>query len=527
MTLTPTLLSHLKKAVLGSVYCLLPVTLLVLGACASLPSDDDRTRSYALEHTDDTRLGKTLAPLLAQHPELSGFNMLSSGQDALAARIALIQAAQRSLDLQYYIWHDDLTGRFLHKQLLDAADRGVRVRLLLDDLDTAGKEATLFALDAHPNIEIRLYNPFKYRKRRGMDFFVRPLRVNHRMHNKALIADNQAVILGGRNIGDEYFSVTEGVAFDDIDVLAAGGVVRDVSVSFDQYWNSPWVFTLAAFMPKDYSGEKGLQALRQRSEQHWHDAQQSKFSESLKQTRILQYLSVDELPVIWSRWVFVGDDPGKLATDKVTKDSYLAPNLKKAFDMASRDLIIISPYFVPGDAIKDYLIDKVSSGVRVRILTNSLAATDVSMVHAGYMGYRKDLLKGGVELYEFRASQSAEEKREYGWIGSSQSSLHAKSFAFDESYIFVGSFNLDPRSISLNTELGVYFEGPEFAAPFSREFDQKVLKVAYQLELIDGNLAWTTLENGEKIRFDKEPDTGWWRRFYTGFMSIFVPESML
>jgi len=270
-----------------------------------------------------------------------------------------------------------------------------------------------------------------------------------------------------------------------------------------------------------------LQALRLRSEKYWRDAQDSKYSESLKHTRILQYANVGELPIIWSRWVFVGDDPAKLEAVKLTKDTYLAPNLKRAFDGATKDLIIVSPYFVPGDAIKEYLIDKVSSGVRVRILTNSLAATDVSMVHAGYMGYRKDLLEGGVELYEFRATQSAEEKREHGWIGSSQSSLHAKSFAFDEHYIFVGSFNLDPRSISLNTELGAYFEAPDFAAQFSREFDQKVPKVAYRLELEEGQLVWTTLENGTTIRFNKEPDTSWWKRFSTGFMSIFVPESML
>ncbi|UZE96359.1 phospholipase D family protein [Alkalimarinus alittae] len=501
--------------------------MLTLSSCASLPNDNSRIESYALKHTADTQLGKSLAHLFSQHPSLSGFNMLSLGQDALAARIALIQDAQRSLDLQYYIWHDDLTGRLLHNRLLDAADRGVRVRLLLDDLDTEGKEETLFALDAHPNIEIRLYNPFIYRKTRAMDFIVRPFRVNHRMHNKALIADNQAVILGGRNIGDEYFSVTKEVAFDDLDVLAAGGVAKDVSASFDRYWNSPLVLSLAAFSPDDQNKEKDLQALRLRSAKYFKEAQQSKFAESLRNTQILQYGSVNELPITWSPWVFIGDDPDKPDANNLALDSYLAPNLKRAFDLATNDLIIISPYFVPGDAIKEYLIDKVSSGVRVRILTNSLAATDVAVVYAGYMDYRKDLIKGGVELYEFRATQTAEDKEKYGWVGSSQSSLHAKSFVFDKEAIFVGSFNLDPRSISLNTEQGVYFESPEFSQSFSQMFDRQILKVAYRLKLNDGDLVWETLKNEEIIRFDKEPDTSWWKRFSTRMMSFIVPESML
>ena len=517
----------LKKIKLMSICLLAPAMTLALSACAQLPSDNNRIESYALKQTDNTMLGQSLAPLLAQHPELSGFNMLSRGLDALAARIALIQHAQRTLDLQYYIWHDDLTGRLLHNRLLDAADRGVRIRLLLDDLDTAGKEDTLFALNAHPNIEIRLYNPFKYRKTRAMDFIVRPFRVNDRMHNKALIPDNQAVIIGGRNIGNEYFSVTKEVAFNDLDVLAAGGVVNDVSASFDQYWNSPLVLSLAAFVPDNQNKEDALQALRLRSAKHLKEAQQSRFSASLKNTRILQYATPSELPITWSRWLFISDDPSKPDANNIASGKFLAPDLKRAFDLTTKDLIIVSPYFVPGDVIKDYLIKKVASGVRVRILTNSLAATDVSMVYAGYMDYRKDLVNGGIELYEFKATQSSEEKQKYGWVGSSHSSLHAKSFAFDERFVFIGSFNLDPRSISLNTEQGVYFESPAFTQTFSQTFDQQILHVAYRLSLDDDDLVWTTVENGNLVHFDKEPDTNWWKRFSTHIMSFIVPESLL
>lgn len=505
---------------------LLTALLVILGGCATLPQDYARTESFAFEQTETTRIGKALEPLLTQHPDQSGFYMLPHGTDALAARIALIAASQRSLDLQYYIWHDDLTGRALQNYLLQAADRGVRVRLLLDDLDTVGKDATLLALDAHPNIEIRVYNPFSHRDMRALDYLTDPARINRRMHNKALIADNQAVILGGRNIGDEYFNASHEVAFGDLDTLAVGGVAQDASASFDRYWNSRWVMPLAAFA-KSAETHEDLEAFKQRSDAYLLAAEQSTFSEALKQTHFLRYTSVNDLAFAWSRWVLVSDDPGKVEAETVTKETHLAPRLKIAFDRAENDLIIISPYFVPGEAFTDYLAKKIASGVRVRILTNSLAANDVSVVHAGYMNHREALLKAGVELYEVKAYQEQQIKRARGWSGSSRASLHAKTIAFDKTYIFVGSFNLDPRSVALNTELGVYFAGPEFAEPFAREFDERVLETTYKVELIDNKLRWTTVQDGKTLHFDKEPDTSWWKRFSTGFLSLVVPESML
>lgn len=498
--------------------------------CAVLPQDNLKTPSYALEQTNDTMVGKAIAPLLAEHPDESGFFLLSYGMDALAARIKLIDAAQRSLDLQYYIWHDDLTGRALQNRLLFAADRGVRVRLLLDDLDTTGKDETLFALNAHPNIEIRLYNPFKRRSLRALDFIESPFRLNHRMHNKALIVDNQAVVMGGRNIGDEYFSASEGVAFGDLDVLAVGPVARDASAIFDKFWNSQWVLSLAAYDSGDESDELRLAKFRNVSNGYLVEAENSTYSDALRQTRFLQYGNGKEISFAWSRWVLVSDDPGKVERGDISMDTHLAPRLKEAFELAKNDLIIVSPYFVPGDDVTKFLTQKVTAGARVRILTNSLSSNDVSLVHAGYINYRKALLRGGVELYEFKnklKDEKAKAKPIGRWKGSSGASLHAKSFVFDDTYLFVGSFNLDPRSISLNTEMGVYFRAPEYAEPISRAFDEKILTVAYKVRLQDDELVWETIQDGELLHFDKEPDTGWWRRFTTGFLSWFVPEGML
>lgn len=519
--------NHHRNRVCRSIYFFLTTVLALVSGCATLPQDYARTESFAIAQTEDTRLGKTFAPLLSQHPDQSGFYMLPHGTDALAARIAVIAASQRSLDLQYYIWHDDLTGRALQNYLLHAADRGVRVRLLLDDLDTAGKDATLFALNAHPNIEIRVYNPFKHRDMRALDYLTNPARINRRMHNKALIADNQVVILGGRNIGDEYFDASHEVAFGDLDTLAVGPVAQDASASFDRYWNSRWVVPLAAFA-NGAEVHENAQAFEQRSDAYLLEAEHSAFSEALEHTQLLRYSSVNDLAFAWSSWVLVSDDPGKVEAESVTKETHLAPRLKVAFDRAENDLIIISPYFVPNEAFTDYLAKKIASGVRVRIVTNSLAANDVSIVHAGYMNHREALLKGGVELYEVKAYQDKRVKKARGWSsGSSRSSLHAKSIAFDKTYIFVGSFNLDPRSVALNTELGVYFAGPEFAEPFARQFDERVRETTYRVELIDGKLRWTTVQDGKTLHLDKEPDTSWWKRFSTGFLSIVVPESML
>jgi putative cardiolipin synthase len=511
---------------------LLTGVVIITSSCASLPDDVQRTESYALQNTENTKIGRGIAPYLKRHPGKSGFHVLKTGMDAFTARIVLIEKAEKSLDVQYYIWHDDLTGRVLHNRLLHAADRGVRVRLLLDDLDTAGKEQILHILNSHPNIEIRLFNPFA---NRTMDFVTDLSRVNHRMHNKSLTADNQATILGGRNIGDEYFDAAEDVAFSDLDVLGFGPVVKKVSSSFDLYWNSQWVYPLSAFPLDEPIKQADIKAYRQQSDQFMEEVRQSKYAAALRENELTKMIKRgDKLDLTWGKWFLVYDDPSKVEADEVTAETHLGPKLHQAMDETRKEVIIVSPYFVPGEKITAYLNGLVKKGISVRILTNSLAANDVSIVHAGYMRYREDLVNGGVELYEYKRTFSKEEmkqkkkeKKQSKWTGSSHASLHAKSFTFDGRFLFIGSFNLDARSIALNTEMGVFFESPEYAKAMSKAFDEKGLIKAYRIELKDDQLEWVTLEDGNKVSYDVEPDTSWWKRFTTGFLSIFVIESQL
>ena len=511
---------------------LLTGAVIITASCASLPEDVQRTESHALQNTDNTTLGRGIGPYLKRHPGKSGFHVLQTGLDAFTARIVLIERAEKSLDVQYYIWHDDLTGRVLHNRLLHAADRGVRVRLLLDDLDTAGKQQTLHILNSHPNIEIRLFNPFA---NRTMDFVTDLSRVNHRMHNKSLTGDNQATILGGRNIGDEYFDAAEDVAFSDLDVLGFGPVVQKVSNAFDLYWNSQWVYPLSAFPLDEPLKQSDIAAYRQQSDQFMAEARQSKYAAALRENELAKLIKRNgKLDVSWGKWFLVYDDPSKVEADEITAETHLGPKLREAMDKARKEVIIVSPYFVPGEKITAYLNGLVKKGIRVRILTNSLAANDVSIVHAGYMRYREDLVNGGVELYEYKRTfskaemkQKKKDKKKSKWTGSSHASLHAKSFTFDERYLFIGSFNLDARSIALNTEMGVFFESPDYAKAMTRAFDEKGLIKAYRVELKDDQLEWVTLEDGKKVIYDVEPDTSWWKRFSTGFLSVFVIESQL
>jgi putative cardiolipin synthase len=524
-------MSSINTAINNRILLFLLSLPLLISGCASLPTDFERSSSRVITETSSTRLGRDIEPLVKKHPGKSGFHALIEGTDAFATRFHLVQTAEKTLDIQYYIWHDDLTGKVLHNQLLAAADRGVRVRLLLDDLDTAGKDEMLYIIDAHPNIEIRLFNPFANRKRRVGDFLTDTRRINRRMHNKSLTADNQATIFGGRNIGDEYFDAAEVVGFSDLDVLAIGPVVTEVSQSFDLYWNSQWVYPLAAFKKADSIDASQIEAFRQQSDEFIDAARSSDYAAALRALKIAKLRNVAKLDFSWGRWKLVYDQPSKVDAEYIRKETHLAPTLKEGMDKTKSELLIVSPYFVPGTNFTNYLVGLVEKGVRVRILTNSLAANDVPLVHAGYMRYREDLVKGGVELYEYKAIKGAKKetkKTKAKWSGSSRASLHGKFLGFDRQFMFVGSFNLDGRSVALNTELGVFFESPHYAQMMAKGFDQNSMIKAYRVQLTDDDeLQWVTLEEGKEVRFDVEPDTGFWKRFSTDFMSMFVPESQL
>lgn len=514
--------------------------LLILNGCASLPTGYEQLPSYVMEDTQDTKLGHKVAPVVTEHPEQSGFYILSLGMDAFVARIALIDAAERSLDIQYYIWHNDMTGNLLVDRLLLAADRGVRVRVLLDDMDTSGKDRGLMMLDAHPNIEIRLYNPFANRGSRVMDFTTDLSRVNRRMHNKSLTADNQATIIGGRNIGNEYFGAVSHAEFSDLDVLAIGPVVKDVSTMFDSYWNSKWVVPVRAFESEQPITEDALAQARIKFSQSVAEAKGSPYVEALRKSGVLKRLQYRNMKFYWGRAVLIYDAPSKVDATKVSEETHLAPKLSNYVKQATQEILIVSPYFVPGDRMVESLGELVKKGIRVRILTNSLAANDVGVVHAGYMRYRVGLLKRGIELYEFKAThEKGEEQENKKWTGSSNASLHAKTLVLDRRVMFVGSFNLDPRSVALNTEMGVLFESPEVASMLGDGFDNNLIHKAYRLKLNtipedetesgfeEYTLEWITIENGKEVSFKADPETSVWQRFMAGFLSIIVIESFL
>lgn len=478
---------------------------LALTSCSALPPLEGRVASKAFAQTDDTRLGRALMPLTMAHPGLAGIHALADGRDAFIARAVLAQAADRSLDVQYYIWRDDTTGRLMFDALKSAAGRGVRVRLLLDDNNTAGLDGALAALDAHPMIEVRLFNPNGIRSMRMAGIVADFMRLNRRMHNKSFTADNQVTIIGGRNVGDEYFGAEGEILFADLDVIAAGPVVRAVSDDFDLYWNSPSAYPLALLVPNAVAAPAVKPG-----------AEAQAYIEAVKRSAFLEQLVEGRLPLEWARTRFVSDDPAKVM-GTAAPEANIAFKLRDILGEPQRSLDLVSPYFVPGKEGTAAFVDLAQKGVRTRILTNSLEATDVSAVHAGYAKWRKPLLESGVTLHELRreaTDEPAREKRGSGsGIGSSDASLHAKTFGVDGNRVFVGSFNFDQRSIHLNTEMGMVIDSPALATRLTETLDRALPTRAYEVKLDDrGSVIWLERRGDQVIRHDKEPGTGWFKR---------------
>ncbi|WP_137172077.1 phospholipase D family protein [Massilia sp. HP4] len=478
---------------------------LALASCSSLPPLEGRVASTAIVETDDTRLGKALMPLTMAHPGLVGIHALADGRDAFAARAVLAQAADRSLDVQYYIWRNDTTGRLMFDALKNAAERGVRVRLLLDDNNTAGLDEALAALDAHPMIEVRLFNPNAMRSVRAIGLVADFMRLNRRMHNKSFTADNQVTIIGGRNVGDEYFGAAGEISFADLDVIAAGPVVRAVSDDFDLYWNSPSAYPLALLAPDAVAAP----ALKP-------DVEATTYIEAIKRSAFLEQLVGGSLPLEWARTRFVSDDPAKVM-GKAAPEANIAFKLRDLLGEPQRSLDLVSPYFVPGKEGAAAFVDLARKGARTRILTNSLEATDVAAVHAGYAKWRKPLLEAGVTLYELRREATDEPSREKrgsgSGIGSSDASLHAKTFGVDGNRVFVGSFNFDQRSIHLNTEMGMVIDSPALATRLGETLDRTLPTRAYEVKLDEqGSVIWLERRGEQVIRHEKEPGTSWFKR---------------
>jgi len=517
----------LSDAHLAVINLTLVLTLGLLSGCASVPADYPRTESFAYTDTGDTHLGQQIRENFGGDLQQTGLYPLDFGMQAFVARMAAIAVAQRSLDVQYYIWRADSSGKLLANQLLQAAERGVRVRLLLDDLDTQGKDAGLLQLDTHPNIEVRLFNAFGHRGSRAWGFASDLRRLNHRMHNKSLTVDNLVTIVGGRNIGNEYFDASEDTAFTDLDVLAVGPLVADVSNMFDLYWNSDMALPVAAFTgAHDLTGEALLDA-GARFKATIDQELASPYIQAVYESRILDELRLSRMTFLWGSAQLIYDDPRKMDYQEITEATHMAPQLAPLFANAEKEVVVVSPYFVPGDKLVKYFAGLEARGTRVRILTNSLASSDVGMVHAGYMRYRKDLLRAGVDLYEFKPDPGTLSSNKK-WMGSSSASLHTKFMSADGKLVYVGSFNLDPRSVALNTEMGVLFENPELDQRMLGAFNEVVVSRAYHVQLdAAGDLVWIEYEDGQTLTYHEEPNTSAWQRFAARFLSWVVPERML
>jgi putative cardiolipin synthase len=477
----------------------------------------------------DTRLGRACGPLVQAHADRSGIVPLPDGHDAFAARVLLADAAERTLDARYYIWHKDLSGTMLFAALRRAAERGVRVRLLLDDNNTAGLDTVLAALDAHANIEVRLFNPFKVRRWRLLAYLTDFSRLNRRMHNKSFTADSQATIIGGRNVGDEYFDAGQAPWFVDLDVLAIGPVVEEVSQDFERYWASASSIPANRVLPR--ATPASLVAVATEGARIEHLPAATAYSEAIARSPFVRDLLAHLLTFDWSPTRMVSDDPAK-GLGRAPEEAMLWHRLKASFDAPMRELRLVSPYFVPGSAGVEALTALARQGVQVTVLTNALEATDVAAVHAGYAKRRGALLAAGVALFELKRAGPGRptrgERRGRGGSGSSGSSLHAKTFSMDRSRVFIGSFNFDPRSARLNTEMGFVIDSPALASAMAERFANDVPTRAYQVDLDDaGRLRWIDRQDGVAIARDAEPGTTAWRRLVVALLSVLPIEWLL
>lgn len=476
-----------------------------------------------MENTD-TYLDTLISPVTDKAtPEQSGFLPIIDGIDALALRLLLAQHAERSIDLQYYLIKDDTTGLALVKALLDAADRGVRVRVLVDDIFTRGYDAGLSALETHPNFEVRIINPFnRGALGRAYSSVTNFSRINRRMHNKSFTVDNRATIIGGRNIADEYFDAREDNNFNDLDVMAIGPIVHEVSAMFDLYWNHEQAQPVPAFIDPPTDIDAAMDTLRGRLTANITAIASSEYAEAVRKI-MTDYFNPDLSGFEWAEYELVYDTPDKMISAEAAGDDMLGSILFEHLQTAESRLIIISPYFVPLDSGVDILSELQHRGVDISVITNSLATNNQLSVHSGYAPSRTPLLQNGIHLYEMKPDARVSSAEVFTGSGVT-ATLHAKTFLVDEQEVFIGSFNFDPRSAFINSEMGVLIYSPELAQHFSEASGASRLeKNTYTLFLNqDGKLRWRAINsNNEEVIYDKEPGTSWFQRFKVGFIGLF------
>ena len=512
-------------------YCL-AILAAMLTACTTTPKPKEPpTPSYVITAPETTPLGKQVAAMRPRGASVgqSGLFLLGQGVEAFSARVGLAQRATRTLDVQYYAVFADESGSLLLGEMIDAARRGIRVRLLLDDLHTSGEGLDLALLAAIPGIEVRVFNPFVSRgfgPARLLEFIADGERLNRRMHNKAWIADNVGAIIGGRNLGNKYFSGPSETTFADLDVLTLGPVTREISRSFDRYWNSEWALPITAPTDKEKVPAR-LAEFANRIAQ----IKASNYGISLRKSDPVADLFAGRRATVWATAHAVVDPVSKFDADKSPEvESYVLTEVAEQLRATRQSLLMVSPYFVPGESGTNLLKGLVDRGVKVRVLTNSLGATDVPLVHAGYAKYRPALLKNGVTLYELKPTAAPDigaARRETSLALGSEASLHAKAFVIDQRTVMIGSMNFDPRSAWYNSELGILVESPELAAQVVQAFDRVTSSDrVWKMALDENSLAWISTDLKDASTLRSEP-ASFWRRVQVELLGPLAPEDFM
>ena len=509
---------------------------LALGGCSALRTDFVKRPSHALPPTTSTPSARYVHAAADQHPQQSGFRLMTDGTNALMSRVALIDEAKHAVDLQYYIFKNDATGRLVAQHLVTAADRGVRVRLLIDDINVSHEVGMLDALNASPNFKVRLFNPFHTRKpsllSKTVQLLFSPSRLNHRMHNKSFIVDNNVAIVGGRNIGDDYFSVDRTTDFRDLDLIAIGPVVKEASRAFDEYWNCPAAYPVTAFRGKR-ANHYDLAQLRANLGRDARHFAQTDYAQAAAQDYPDGPSGDRHGAWFWGPARLVADQPAKIEPHQDNPALRIGPRIRAMTDQTQHELLLVSPYFVPSKQDVRYLVGLVARGVTVKVLTNSLASTDEPAVHAGYSRHRRALLEGGVQLWELRPAVGAPQPATAKGT-SSGVSLHAKAIVVDRQQVFIGSMNMDQRSKLLNTEMGIIVDSPALAAAVKQFFDNASRPAnAYRVILVArglphaGQMRWLTSDDGKPVSYDRDPGVSMMRRLEVWALRLLPIEGML
>ena len=496
---------------------------ITISGCSTLPKHAiEPTQVISIKvDTSETTLAQIIDPLQQQNPDLTGYYVLFDPLEALAARLRLIDKAEKTLDLQYYIWDNDKVGAVALHALIRAADRGVKVRLLIDDNNAKQTEGIFLALAQHPNIEVKLFNPYRFRKYRGIDMVLDLKRINRRMHNKSFIADHKVALIGGRNMTNQYYNVSDSYQFSDVDVMLVGTAVNDISNSFDDYWNHDYAYDVQEVV-KQKSHRLSYESLKQQLDEHYKKVTVQNYLDLTSNSQAIDSLINRDIALDWVKAEVVKDSPDKIKS-KAKKQEHLNFQLINHLEKPEKNIDLISAYFVPEKKGAKILSELAQDGVHVRVLTNSFKANDVAVVHAFYGKYRQNLLENGVELYEFlpaldkddldKHTEDLAKKAKVNIKGLSRSSLHAKLMALDEKQVFIGSFNFDPRSAYLNTEIGVLLNSPTLARSVHSTMDQNLSKYAYKLVLnAENKITWQRQTPQGPVIYTKEPRMKWWQR---------------